>query len=52
MRGTILLSDLVGIKGEHMRTKLLKTHIKADNSAKTLSKVVAEGKSNRICHGS
>ena len=33
-----------GLKGKHMRTELLKTHVKPDNSAKTLSDVVAEAR--------
>ena len=35
---------IFGLKGEHMRTELLKTHVKPDNSAKTLSDVVAEAR--------
>ena len=33
---------IFGLNGEHMRTELLKTHVKPDNVAKTLSDVEAE----------
>lgn len=35
---------IFGLSGEQMRTDLLKTHIKPDNSKKTLTDVVAEAK--------
>ena len=35
---------IFGLNGEHMRTELLKTHVKPDNSAKTLSDAVAEAR--------
>ena len=33
---------IFGLNSEHMRTELLKTHVKPDDAAKTLSDVVAE----------
>ena len=35
---------IFGLNGEHMRTELLKTRVKPDNSAKTLSDAVAEAR--------
>ena len=35
---------IFGLNGEHMKTELLKTHAKPDNSAKTLSDAVAEAR--------
>ena len=35
---------IFGLNGEHMRTELLKTHVKPDKSAKALSDVVAEAR--------
>ena len=39
-----LCKFIFGLNGEHMRTELLKTHVKPDKSAKTLSDVVAEAR--------
>ena len=39
---------IFGLNGKHMRTELLKTHVKPDKSAKTLSDVVAEARATEF----